>query len=357
MQERADAAMPPRRERPRSRTVGTIVKTAASIAIGVGLLVGVLPRFADLGDVWASIRTMELWQIGSLAAIVILNILSYQLVMMAALPGLPLRHAFMAGQISTAVTNTMPAGSILGVGVTYGVLSSFGHTTADIARAAVLTGWWNALAKFGFPTAALLILALQGGINEGLLSAAAIGLALLAAAIGALVAFTVSDRLARAIGRLAERVVTRARGWFRKPPVSGWEEGFSRFRTQSARLLQARWHLLTIATTASHLSLFFVLWTALRHMGVGVDQITGPEAFGAWAVVQLATALPVTPGGLGVVEVGMAAAMVLAGGEEAPVVAAVLIYRALTYLLQVVLGAVSFAVWRAELRRRPPGSA
>ena len=51
----------------------------------------------------------------------------------------------------------------------------------------------------------------------------------------------------------------------------------------------------------------------------------------------------------------MSAALVLAGGPESAVVAAVLIYRALTYLLQVVLGVVSYGVWRTLVRRQDDG--
>ncbi len=104
--------------------------------------------------------------------------------------------------------------------------------------------------------------------------------------------------------------------------------------------------LLTGATVISHVSLFVVLLVSLRVLGVTGDDVTWVEVFGAFSFVQLATAIPVTPGGLGVVEVGMAGALVLAGGPEAFVVAAVLVYRALTYLFQVFLGMGSFVVWR-----------
>ncbi len=80
-------------------------------------------------------------------------------------------------------------------------------------------------------------------------------------------------------------------------------------------------------------------------------QVTWAEALGAFAFVRLATALPITPGGLGIVEVGMTAALVLAGGLESAVVAAVLVYRVLTYGLQVPLGMVSYAVWQRQLHR------
>ena len=53
-----------------------------------------------------------------------------------------------------------------------------------------------------------------------------------------------------------------------------------------------------------------------------------------------------TPGGLGVVELGLAAALVLAGGEEAEVVAGVLVFRGLTFVLPIPLGALTYWWWR-----------
>ena len=44
----------------------------------------------------------------------------------------------------------------------------------------------------------------------------------------------------------------------------------------------------------------------------------------------------------------MTAALVVAGGEESLVVAAVLIYRALSYVLQVPLGLVAYVIWRSK---------
>jgi hypothetical protein len=72
--------------------------------------------------------------------------------------------------------------------------------------------------------------------------------------------------------------------------------------------------------------------------------------------VRLATAVPITPGGLGLVEVGLTAALVLIAGEaaeiESAVVAAVLLFRALTFLLQVILGVICYMAWRWEARRQ-----
>jgi uncharacterized protein (TIRG00374 family) len=220
----------------------------------------------------------------------------------------------------------------------------------------VLSGWWNTLTIFVLPAVAALVLALRGGTSTLLLSAAAIGVALLAAAIAVLVVVSTSERFARALGRVTGRVVSALWRPFRKKPVRGWEEGFARFQRGSAVLIRQRWHLLTLATLVSHLSIFWVLLACLRDLGVGPELISWPEALGAFAVVRLATAVPITPGGLGLVEVGLTAALVLAAGEAAAVksavVAAVLLFRALTFLFQVMLGVACYVIWRLEARRR-----
>ncbi len=326
-----------------------IFKTVAPLAIAAVLLVIVLPQFAEYGDVWRHVRSLTFAEVVILIAFSAWNILTYQFVMMAALPGLSLSQAYHTGQISTAVTNTLPAGSLVGVGVTYAVLASFGHGAAAIALAAVLTGWWTTLAKFALPSAALLILAFRGGTDARLLSAALTGLALLVVSIVALVFVTTSDRFARLIGRTLARWYSRLRRLVRKPPVEGWDERFSHFRESSAGLLRRRWHLLTVATIVSYLSLFWVLLSALRVLEVPPSVISWPEALGAFAVVTLATAVPITPGSLGVTEVGMALALEIAAADpryDAAIVAAVLLYRALTYFLQVLLGILSYFLWR-----------
>lgn len=334
------------------------MKSLVSVALGAGLLVGVLPQFADLDEVWETIRGMPAAGVIVLAAAAAWNILTYQFVMMAALPSLRWRHAFMTGQIATAVSNTLPAGAVVGIGVTYSVLSSFGHGTGSIALASIITGFWNTLAKFAMPTVALFVLALNDEVNEALLSAAGIGSALLVGAAAVLVLVVSSEKFARRIGSMVQRFVSGFLSVFGRSPVTGWEESFARFRWRSAALLRRRWHVLTLATALSHVSLFWVLLAALRQMGIEAAAVHWYEALGVFAFVQLANALPITPGGIGIVEVGMTAGLVLAGGREPAVVAAVLLYRSLTYLLQVALGIGCYAVWRIRATRvgGPAGS-
>jgi uncharacterized protein (TIRG00374 family) len=69
------------------------------------------------------------------------------------------------------------------------------------------------------------------------------------------------------------------------------------------------------------------------------------EAFAAWGLIRLLTTVPITPGGFGVVELGLTGLLVGFGGEQAPVVAAVLMYRVLTVVPPLVTGGICILVW------------
>ena len=88
---------------------------------------------------------------------------------------------------------------------------------------------------------------------------------------------------------------------------------------------------------------------ALRALDVSFAQVSVAEAFGAWALVRIVASVPITPGGAGIVEAGLSGALVGFGGDNAGVVAAVLVYRFLTVVPTLLLGGVAALAMR---RRR-----
>ncbi len=327
-----------------------IVQALISLLIVVGIFAGVMPLIADYGDVFETIRAMTGLEVGSLVLIGLWNLITYWFVLTAALPGLRLREAAVVNQASTAVSNTMPGGGVIGVGVSIAMLTSWGFRIGSIGRSAVVTGIWNNFVKLGMPVFALALLALEGDITPARLLAAGVGIAVL---VGAVVIFALllrSDRLARAIGRGIGRIVDWARGVLRKEPVGGWAERSSTFRSETIGLLRHRWLWLTIATLVSHISLYLVLLVALRHVGVSQEDLSWIAVLAAFAFVRLISALPLTPGGVGVVELGYAAVLTIGLDDitSAQVVAAILVFRAVTYLLPIPLGLISYVTWRGN---------
>ena len=132
----------------------------------------------------------------------------------------------------------------------------------------------------------------------------------------------------------------------RRGPVGWTGDSFVRFRDETVDLLRRRWHVLTLATLAGQLTVFVVLLVSLRVLGVSASEVSSVEIFAAWSLVRLLSSLPITPGGLGVVEVGLTGALVGFGGDNAEVVAAVLLYRFLTIIPTLVLGLLAGATWR-----------
>src|SRR5262249_15989808 len=107
-----------------------------------------------------------------------------------------------------------------------------------------------------------------------------------------------------------------------------------------------RWPALTLATLAGQLTVFVVLVACLRTLGVDSAQITLTEAFGAWTFVRLLGSIPITPGGIGIVELGLTGPLVRFRGAREAVVAAVRVYRVLTVVPTLVLGLVGGALWK-----------
>jgi uncharacterized protein (TIRG00374 family) len=118
------------------------------------------------------------------------------------------------------------------------------------------------------------------------------------------------------------------------------------FRREAVGLVRERWVALTLGTIAGHITVFLVLLAALRAVGVTSADVGLAEVFAAWALIRIVTTVPLTPGGVGVVELGLTGALVGFGGERAEVVAAVLLYRALTYVPPIAIGGVCLLVWR-----------
>ena len=77
-----------------------------------------------------------------------------------------------------------------------------------------------------------------------------------------------------------------------------------------------------------------------------------------FAFSRLLSAVPITPGGVGVIDLGYIGGLAAAApdGEKAAVVAAVLMFRALTYGVQIPLGAFTYLIWKAkkDWRREAP---
>jgi uncharacterized membrane protein YbhN (UPF0104 family) len=355
----------PQRSPGRKRAI-TAIQVVVSLAIVAAVFLYALPKIADYSKVGAAISKLSVSQFLILLGITFFNIFTYWPQMLASMPGLTIPQAAVNNQTSTTVANTVPAGGIVAIGLTSAIFRSWGFTYSAITLSELLTFVWNTFAKLGLPIIALAILAVQGKASPVLVTAALIGLVVLVAAIVLFGLVLWKKELARRIGARTGAMASSVRKLFRKPPVSNGGEVAVRFRHRSIEVIARRWLALTISTIVSHLGLYLVLLVSLRYVGVSEKAVSWADVLGVFAFVRLLSALPLTPGGLGIVELGYIGGLYILGRHhadvspvafKAQVAAGVLLFRALTYGMQIPLGGITYVIWKLKkswLKSPPP---
>ena len=325
-----------------------IFRTAGSIALVAAIFGFALPHFASYRSVWDSMRAMTWTQVLLIAAAAAASMASTWIMICSVLPSIRLREAAVVNLGSNAVANTLPAGGALAMGVSWAMLSSWGVSTAEYVLYTLVSGIWNVFARLGLPVLALLVLVTVSRPGAGVIAAAAVGLALLSAMAVGLGLLMRSESFAFRAGRVLQFALVMACRVVRRQASFDVPGSLLGFRDRAGALITARGWRITATTAASNLTLWLVLLTCLRGTGLSQAQVPWQTSLAAFAFVRLLTVLPITPGGLGITELGLIATLAASAGHlaGAQVTAAVLLYRAVTYLPPIPLGAIACLVWR-----------
>jgi uncharacterized protein (TIRG00374 family) len=323
-----------------------IVQVVLAVGIVVAVFTAVIPRIADYRSVGESLGRLTAGPLLLIVAVAVVNLVTYWLQSVAALPGLTLGMAAVQTQTTTTIANTIPAGGGVAVGMSVAMLRSWGYSEGDVARFTLITGIWNTYVKLGLPVVALALLALEGRTNGQLTVGAVVGVVALVISVAALALILWRERFAERIGEALARPVR----WINRRLHRGDDRDIAaaavRFRSDTIELLRSRWHWVTLTTILSHVTLFGVLLASLRVVGIPQAEVSWIDALAAFAFARLVTALPFTPGGVGVVELSYIGTLIWAGGARTEVVAAVLLFRVFTYFVQIPLGAITYPIWQ-----------
>ena len=347
----------------RTSPVWRFVQILLAIAVVAISFLYAIPKIANYSEVWTEITDMTPLELMFLIAATALNLVTYWWANMVSIPNLGLWQAAVNNQTSTTVANTMPGGGYVSIAVSYEMYRAWGFSSTDVGLSVAVTSVLNIFAKLALPAIALLLIILSGRASGSLVGASVIGIVILAGAVVLLGLVMWKKRFARAIGSGLGRAATWAARLVRRSRTFDWGDAAVRFRRNTIDFLVERWFWLTSTTIVSHLSLYLVLLLALRFVGVSDAEITWAQVLGVFAFGRLLTALPITPGGLGIVEVAYIGGLILAGRGHADVpadvfhaqvTAAVLVFRALTYGIQIPLGALTYVIWRTNKSWRKP---
>jgi uncharacterized protein (TIRG00374 family) len=328
-----------------------IVALVVTLVVLVIVFARVLPQLGDYSQAWDAIQDMSTGRlvalIGATVAVILIYVWPYQ----AALPGLGYRQGFVVRQTSFMVSNAIPAGGAIGLGVQYDMLSGYGYRLEPATAAIGITGAWNTFITLSLPILAVAGLAVTGEVSQSATIVAIVGLAVIAVAVLLFALILRKEETARRIGDWGGRVLSRLARLIRKDLTFDVAQSVVDFRGSVVGVISERWLLITAANLGQQLAQFAVLWLALVAVQGGSSSATIVQAFAAFAVARLATFLPVPPGGLGTTDAALTALLQGFGVADDLALAAVLIWRAATYFPQIFIGIGTFLVWRVQRHR------
>jgi uncharacterized protein (TIRG00374 family) len=339
---------------PDARPWRMVVSTVVTVAVLVVVFAGIFPKVADYSQAWSSIQRMPSAYVVALVVATVVNLAVYVWPLQAALPGLRYGPGFVVRQTSFAISNAVPAGGAIGLGLQYGMLNSYGFGAGAAAGAIAIVSVFNLFATLVMPVVGVLALLASDVVEGTYVLIAAVGVLAIGVSVVAFTMVLRSERGARTVGHWADRLadpLTRRLRHGRKVDLTG---KILDFRSGVVDVMRTRWLRVTLSTLLLQLTSWAVLVLALRGLeaGTGAVTVTWTEALAAFSFARVASFIPITPGGLGTVDAALASLLTGYGATSSQALAADLVWRAATYAPQVLLGVLTFLWWRVTAARR-----
>jgi len=332
------------------------VKQAAVVAVAGAAIYLVLPKLMVVLGSWPRLSTLNpIWFTVALAVELISFICNFALQRLA----LRTRAWFAvvtAALAGNAVTDSLPGGDAAGAAVQFSMLTTAGFDTDTAVGGLTAFSLLGVGGLLALPLLALPAILAGAPASPGLVHTALLGIAGFAAFAVSGVIILRADWPLAAAGRAAQRLrnwVTRGR----RPPVTRLDKRLLDQRDTIREVLDRKWWQ-AVLLTAGRLGFDYgCLLAALRATGASPRPSLVLLAYSAAGIVAL---LPLTPGGLGIVEASLSGLLVLAGVHAGYAVLATLAYRVASYWLPLLAGPPAYLLFRHRYgrpvsRRATPG--
>jgi uncharacterized membrane protein YbhN (UPF0104 family) len=333
-----------------------VLSAALSGGLIVLLFAAIIPKVADFDGVGASLEDMSPLAILALFAMAVAIRLLLAKAYMVLTEPVTFSQSLIAREASSAVSNVIPGPS--GTASQFIILQSFGVTAERYARATLAVGVSTNVLILAAPGLFFVLWALLGmpdaadGDNEWAFGLGAIALSALTVTVVGAIGRSVA--LARRVGVIAQACVNPFMRLFDKERIASWPERAVQMRTETGEELKEHGPSLLACVVLGYLLNGILLVCCLWACGISLSAMPLSLGLMLYSVGRIATIVNITPGGVGVVEIAYTAVYVAVLGDRVhdEVVAGVLVYRALTYLLPIITGAIAYVVWRVIRHRQ-----
>lgn len=264
------------------------------------------------------------------------SLIAYSKLTRVALSPTPLRtRTLFRIQLATkALTNVVPGGSAAGPALGYRLLLLAGEEKASAGFALALVGLGSAAILNVILWITFMVSIPFSGVRPGYVTVALVGVVVLAGFFGLIfAAIKGADRAELIIGRLAAR--------FRFIDANRSATFIRHFGGRAEELAGKPRLLMRLALwgSANWLIDATALWVFLLAFGV---QMRPDAVLVAFCLANITAAIPITPGGLGLFEAALGAALGLFGAPIAEGALAISAYRLAAYWLPIPVGGMSY---------------
>jgi len=246
--------------------------------------------------------------------------------------------AMLAGN---SVTNTLPGGDAVGASVQYRMLAGTGIDSVQAAGGLAVSSIIGIAALFALPIFALPTIIGGESVSAGLAHAGELGAVgfVLIVVLGVVILTT--DRTLLMLGRLLQWIINKLPG--KRNTSSDLGPRLLAERDKVATDLGKNWWKAVLLVGGRIGFDYLSLLSVLRATGVNPNPSLVLLAYSATAVLAL---LPITPGGLGIVEASLSGLLVLANIPSANAVVATLAFRVGSYWFPTIAGGVCYVLYR-----------
>lgn len=321
----------------------TVLRRFAPFVLTAAVLYGVAPAIGGVLGAWNDVISLSpvwlvvliLTQIGSLWC--------FWDVQRIAVGTKDFWAVAMSNLAGGAAGRIIPGGAATTAAVQIGMLRAAGVSQSTAAVGLTAGSLLLLAALCALPVLAIPAVVFGMRVPRSLWHAVAIGAALFVVMALATVAALRSEGALRRAGRLGARVAARLHR-----PVQDLPERLVRLRDELVERLGDQLPRAIVAAIGRWLLDFGSLLAALA----AVDARPRLSlVLLAYVAAQLLAQIPLTPGGIGVVEAGLTAALALIGVATGQAAAATLAYRLVSYWLQLPAGAVAWVIHRRRMGR------
>jgi uncharacterized protein (TIRG00374 family) len=327
----------------------TAIKPVILVVLTGLALYLVLPSITEVVASWPRLSTLHpIW----FTAAVLAELLHFGCTFALQRLALRTRRWFtvITAQLSgNSVSNILPAGAAAGAALQYRMLAA-GGIDPDVAVSGLtafsLLGVGGLLA---LPIFALPAILFGAPVSSGLEHAAFVGIGGFVLFAGFSAVLLATDRPLVLAGRAVQNV--RNKVLRKRDPLSGLDKRLLAQRDAILAVLGAQWRRAVALSTGRLAFDYLCLVFALRATGSHPRASLVLLAYSGAGIIAM---LPITPGGLGLVEAGLSGMLVLAGVDSGQAYLATLTYRLASYWLPLLAGAVAYTLFRRRYGSSEP---